>query len=65
LNSIFFFDEDSPKEEENTVGEFSPTSTDDLEPSVSVWGIEFEFGGELMGSPRVQVSYPTSRDKGK
>ena len=41
--------ENSPEEEENGVGELSPTGTDDLEPGVSVWGIEFEFCGKLVG----------------
>ena len=47
------------------MGEFPPPSTDDLEPSISVWGIEFEFGRELMGSPRVRFSFPTSWERGK
>jgi hypothetical protein len=64
-NPINFLKEDPPEEEENGVGDFPPTSTDDLDPRVSVRGIEFEFGRELMGSPRVQVSFPTSWEKGK
>ena len=44
---------DVPEEEENEVSKFSPTSTNDLEPGISVWGIEFKFGGKLMGSPCV------------
>jgi hypothetical protein len=46
----------SPEEHEHEVRNFSPTRTDDLEPGVSVWGIEFEFGGKLTGSPGVRVS---------
>lgn len=40
------------------MGEFPPTSTDDLEPSVGMRGIKFELGRELMGSPRVKSVSP-------
>ena len=46
----------SPEEHEHEVRNFSPTRTDDLEPGVSVRGIELEFGGKLTGSPGVRVS---------
>ena len=44
---------DVPEEHENEMSKFSPTSTNDLEPSVSVWGVEFKLGGKLKGSPRI------------
>src|ERR1700679_1090282 len=43
---------DSPEEEKNGVGDLSPTSTNDLKPSVSVGGVKFEFCRKLMGSPQ-------------
>ena len=46
----------SPEEEENEVGKFSPTSTNDLEPGVSVRGVELKLGRKLMGSSQVRVS---------
>ena len=48
----------SPKKEENEMGKCSPTSTNDLEPGVSVGSIEFKLGGKLMGSLQVRVSAP-------
>jgi len=40
LEETPFSERNSPKEEENEVGKFSPTSANDLEPGVCVWGIE-------------------------
>jgi hypothetical protein len=54
---------DSPEEEKYSMGELSPASTNDFEPSVSVRGIKFKLGGELMGSPRIRVSFPTLRNE--
>ena len=41
-----------PKEHENEVGRFSPTSTDYLEPGVSVRGIKLKLCGKLVDRVR-------------
>jgi hypothetical protein len=41
-----------PKEHENEMSGFSPTDTNDLEPSVSVRGIELKLCGKLMDHVR-------------
>lgn len=38
-----------PKEHENEVSNFSPTDTNDLEPGISMRGIELKLGGKLVG----------------
>lgn len=40
------------------MGELSPTSADNLEPSVSVWGIKFQFCRELTGTPPIESDSP-------
>jgi len=59
LKEAPFPKKNSPEEEENEVSKFSPTNANDLEPGVSMWGIELKLGGELMGSPQVRVSFRT------
>jgi len=61
LEEIHFSKWNSPEEEENEVSKFSPTSTNDLEPGVSVRGVELKLGGKLMGSSQARVSLALCR----
>jgi len=57
LEETPFSKSNSPEEEENEVSNFSPTSTNDLEPGVGMRGVELKLGRKLMGSSQVRVSF--------